>query len=247
MLTRTNGEEITISVADLKSVRLEAEPSQLGPARANEVSGEFETSLRQLAEAKLDAGGDRRLKTEIEFLIARVSGQQAIQDTTKAEDAIMLLQAFRKANPSNFRYLEATLLEAELQSAVSEFEDARLLLQEVRQAGVDGFQLQAGSALGHTLLAAGDISGALKAFDTVIQRSAKDSTAAAAKFEALLGRALCQQQQDNLDEAIATLNAIIADAPSAETGTLSKAWVRKGDLHATTGRVQNGIDGIFAC
>lgn len=229
-LKRTNGQEEVISVSDLKSVQFEGEPSSLGPARTTERSGAFDTSLERLKEAKLEYSGARKeIKTEIDFLVARVQGKQALTDPTKIDAAKETLQAFRTANKSNFRYLEATLLQAALHSAKKESSEGKVLLKEVQASPVKGYQLQAGVDLGRLLLASGDAAGALTAFDDVVGKSQGDKSAAGALYDGMLGRALCLKQQNQIDEALKVLEEVISQAAPSETRTLAEAWVRKGD------------------
>jgi TolA-binding protein len=45
----------------------------------------------------------------------------------------------------------------------------------------------------------------------------------------MLGKALCQQKQGLIDEAIATVDEVISKASESESQTLARAWVLKGD------------------
>jgi tetratricopeptide (TPR) repeat protein len=230
VLKRTNGEEITISVSNLKGVRFDKEPLELNPARTNERSGAFEVALTRFKEVQSAyTGGDKRLKTDLEFMIARVLGKQALTDPSKVDAAKESLGKFRTANKDNFRYLEATLLQASIHALGGETDAGKLLLDEVQASSVKGFQLQAGVDKGRLLLIADDASGALQSFDDVIQKSQGDESATAAMYDGLLGRAMCLKQQSSLDDAITTLEEVIEKAPPTETRTLAEAWVRKGD------------------
>jgi tetratricopeptide (TPR) repeat protein len=230
VLRRTNGEEISISVSNLKDVRFDKEPLELSGARSNERSGALDTALTRYKDVQSEyTGGDKRLKTDLEFLIARVVGKQALTDPSKADAASDALQKFRTANKDNFRYLEATLLQASIHSLKGETDAGKLLLDEVQTSSVKGYQLQAGVDKGRLLLLADDASGALQSFDDVIQKSQGDESATGAMYDGLLGRAMCLKQQSSLDESIKTLDEVIAKAPPTETRILAEAWIRKGD------------------
>ncbi|MCP4175484.1 MAG: tetratricopeptide repeat protein [Fuerstiella sp.] len=230
VLKRTNGEEISISVSNLKNVRFDKEPLELSPARSNERSGALDVALTRYKEVQSEyTGGDKRLKTDLEFLIARVVGKQALTDPSRADAANKALEEFRSTNKDNFRYLEATLLQASIHALNGETDAGKLLLDEVQASGVKGYQLQAGVDKGRLLLLADDTAGALQSFDDVIQKSKGDESATGAMYDGLLGRAMCLKQQSSLDESIKTLDEVIDKAPPAETRTLAEAWVRKGD------------------
>ncbi|MCP4786973.1 MAG: tetratricopeptide repeat protein [Fuerstiella sp.] len=232
VLKRTNGEEISISVANLKEVRFDKEPSGINAARINERSGALDTALTRFRKEQSDyTGGDKRLKTDLEFLIARVVGKQALTDPSKVDAANESLKSFRTANKSSFRYLEATLLQASIHALKGETDAGKLLLTEVQASPVKGFQLQAGVDLGRLLLVAGDAAGALQSFEDVIQKSQGDASATGAMsmYNGLLGRAMCLKQQNSVEDSIKTLDEVIKKAPPTETRTLAEAWVRKGD------------------
>lgn len=230
IVKRTNGEEVSISVADLKKVQFDGEPTELTPARSNERSGALDVALEKfLAVQKSGAGKDPRLRKELEFLIARVKGKQALLDPAQADPAIEALTAFRSANKTHYRYLEATLLQASIHGVKGQADEGRTLLTEVQQSTVERYQLQAGVDLGRLLLSSGSAPEAQAAFDDVIAKSTGKPESAGAMYDGMLGKALCLKQQNQIDEAVKTLDAVIKDAPPSETRTLAEAWVRKGD------------------
>lgn len=241
-VVRTNGEEVTISVANLKSVQFDGEPTTLTPARANERSGALDAALTKMTEIQTSYGGsDTRLKQELEFLVARIKGKQALTDPAKVDEALDALNKFRTANKTNFRYLEATLLQASVHGLKGEVDEGKALLTEVQQSAVEGFQLQAGVKLGRLLLDAGDAAGAQTAFDDVIGKSQGKEDAAAAMYDSMLGKALCLKAQNQMDEAVTTLDEVIDKAPPAETRTLAEAWVRKGDCFRQQQKVKPAL------
>ncbi|MFY9253711.1 MAG: tetratricopeptide repeat protein [Fuerstiella sp.] len=242
VLKRTNGQEETVSVADLKSVQFDGEPSALNPARSTERSGALDSALTKMLDIQKNFDGSSApAKTDLAFIIARIMGKQALTDAAKVPAAIDELNKFRTANRKNFRYLEATLLQASIQAASNQTDEARTLLTEVQNSPVKGFQLEAGVQLGRLLLASGDPAAALTAFKDVADKTTGDPLAKAALYEAMLGKALCQKQQGQLDEAIKTLNDVIAQASESETETLAEAWVRKGDCFRQKNQMKDAL------
>jgi tetratricopeptide (TPR) repeat protein len=230
VIKRTNGEEVTVVVSNLKAVQFDGEPTNLNQARSNERSGALDTALEKIQEINASgSGSDKRLKIELQFLMARIMGKQALTDPEKVAAARDALEKFRTANKTNFRYLEATLMQAAVEREADAVDASKALLQEVQQSPVAGFQLQAGVDLGRLLLKAGDAAGAQSAFEAVIQKSQGDESALAAMYDSMLGKAMCLKQQNSIDEAITILNEVIAKASASETRTLAEAWVRKGD------------------
>lgn len=229
-ITTTGGKTEVIPVSDIKTIRFDQEPSLLAQAQSNERSGALDSALEKYRQIQTESGsGDKRLGPELQFLIARTLVKQALADPAIRDDARKAMQEFRTANKSNFRYLEASLLEASLAVEMNDNAGAQVILTEVQASPVKGFQLQAGVQLGRSLLLAGDATAALAAFEQVVQQSTGDAGSSTALFDSRLGRALCLQKQDNTDQAITAIDEIIAQAPESETRVLAEAWNHKGD------------------
>jgi len=226
-----NGQTQEIPVSDIFSIRYDMEPPTLTQGQSNERSGSLDAAMEKYKQVQAEYGGDdKRLVVDVKFLIARTMVKGALANPAAAAEAKKAINAFRTENKNNFRYLEATLLEAQLLATdPAGAGAAKALLSEVQAAPVKGFQLQAGVQLGRLLLASDDAEGALTAFEQVIQQSAGETGATAALFDGMLGKAQCQQKQGQTDDAIATLNEVISKASESETQTLAKAWILKGD------------------
>ena len=230
VLQRTNKEEVTISVADIKAVQFEGEPSTMTQVRSIERSGAFDSALAKLEEVeKVFDSANRNAKPNLQFLKARIKAKQALTNPQLADEAVATLQAFRTANATSFRYLEATLLQAALHALKQQTDEGKTLLMEVQNSAVPGFQLQAGVDLGKLLLTAGDLPAALQSFEGVISQCQNKPALSAALYNGMQGKAMCLLKQNQTDDAIGTLDEVISKAPEAETATLASAWILKGD------------------
>jgi len=226
-----NGQAQEIPVSDVLTIRYDMEPPTLSQAQSSERSGALDVALEKYRLIQKEYGGeDRRLVSDLKFLIARTQVRMALANPAEATAASKAISDFRSENKTNFRYLEATLLEAELLSLdAAKAADARTLLSDVQKSDVKGYRLQAGVQLGLLLLSGRDTAGAMMAFDGVVQESAGDAASSAAFYDASLGKAMCQKSDGKLDESIAALNEVIGKASESESRTLARAWVLKGD------------------
>jgi tetratricopeptide (TPR) repeat protein len=227
----SGGQTEEIPVSDIFAVRFDGEPPTLSQAQSNERSGSLDTALTRYQEIQQEYDGEnKQLVTDLKFLIARTKVKAALADPARRDEAIKAIQSFRSENKTNFRYLESTLLEAQLVATdAARVEDARQLLREVEASSVKGYQLQAGVQLGRLLLGANNLAEALTAFDKVIQQSAGDAGSTGALLDGLLGRAMCLQKQGQSGEAVRSLDEVISRAGESATQTLAEAWVLKGD------------------
>lgn len=226
----SNGKVEVVPVSNIRAVRFDQEPSLLVQAQSNERSGALDAALEKYKQVKSELGGaDRRIATEVDFLIARTMVKQALADPALQPAAKETISEFRTSAPTNFRYFEACLLEASMAAATGDAATAQSLLQEVQSSPVKGFQLQAGVQLGRLLLQNGNVAEAQAAFDQVIQQSTGDPSSVSALFDGMLGKALCLQQQGDLAAAIAGFDEVISKASESDTRVLAEAWNRKGD------------------
>ena len=226
----SNGKLETVPVSDIRGVRFDQEPALLSQAQSNERSGSLDAALQKYRDVQKDPGsGDKRVAVEVEFLIARTLVKQALADPALQDEAKQAISKFRSESKSNFRYLESCLLEASIASATGDSETAKSLLQEVQSSTVRGFQLQAGVQLGRLLLQSNSVLEAQQAFEQVISQSTGDPGSVSALFDGMLGKALCLQQQGQLNEALNGFEDVIAKASESDSRVLAEAWNRKGD------------------
>jgi tetratricopeptide (TPR) repeat protein len=226
----SSGREEVVSVADIRTLRFDQEPTLLAQAQSNERSGALDAALQKYRDVQASYNGrNKRLETDLVFLIARTLVKLSLMDPAIREEAAKAISEFRTGNKNNFRYLEATLLQASLLAVNRDSAAARALLEEVQSAPVPGYQLQAGVQLGQLLLADGNAAEALSAFDAVVSQAEGDPNSVAAYWSGLLGRASCQQQQGQLDDAIATVEQVIGLTGENDAGIAARAWVHKGD------------------
>ncbi len=226
-----NGQTQEVPVSDVATVRFDMEPPTLSQAQAAERGGSLDLALKSYKQIQLEyAGDDKRLVTDLKFLIARTQVRLAMANPAEVAAATKAISTFRTENPNNFRYLEASLLEADLLAQdPAQTEAARSILTKVLESPVKGFALQAGVQLGMLLLKSKDTPGALAAFDKVIADSQNDPNAVSALYDGQLGKALCLKADGKADEAIAVLDEVIAKASDTATRTLARAWLLKGD------------------
>ncbi|MFM7058490.1 MAG: tetratricopeptide repeat protein [Planctomycetota bacterium] len=226
-----NGQTQEVPVSDVATVRFDMEPPTLSQALAAERGGSLASALTSYKQIQLEYGGDdKRLVTDLKFLIARTQVRLAMANPAEVPAAAKAISAFRTENPNNFRFLEASLLEADLLSQdPAQAEAARGILTKVQESPVKGFALQAGVQLGMLLLKSKDTPAALAAFDKVIADSQNDPNSVSALYDGQLGKSLCLKADGKADEAITILDDVIAKASESETRTLARAWLLKGD------------------
>ena len=226
-----NGQTQEVPVSDVMTVKFDMEPPTLSQAQAAERSGSLDFALQKYKEIQLEYNGDdKRLATDLKFLVARTQVKLALANPADIPAATKAINTFRTENPNNFRFLEASLLEADIIAQdPAQTDAAKAILAKVQESSVKGYALQAGVQLGLLLLKSKDNAGALAAFDKVITDSQNDANALSALYDGMLGKALCLKADSKADEAITILDEVINKASESETRTLARAWLLKGD------------------
>ena len=151
--------------------------------------------------AKSSSGASANVKSDVEFLTARVTLKLAGADASKLADAISKLDKFIKDHPQSYRFYEAIELLGQAQVGAKDYAAAKTTLAKLATAPWNDLKMAAQSAEARLLLAQDDIGGARAAFDAVAKVDAKTPNERARKHEAMLGGANCLLHEKKYEEA----------------------------------------------
>ena len=166
------GEMIEVPANDIISVRWGAEPAELNLARSAEDSGNLARALEQLKTSAGNAGTNAAVKTEIEFLTARVNARVALeQDVSKLEAASAQLEGFVKGNSDNFRYFDALQLLGAVQLAAEDYVGAETSFSKLARAPWSDYKMAAQNSTAKLAFQKGDLAAALAAYEQVLSQS----------------------------------------------------------------------------
>lgn len=194
---RTGG-NVTIPVDDVVRVRFDDEPASLNLARTSELNGSLDRALDGFNKAKAANKGDKKLATELDFLIARTYSRMASASAEKSDKAVELLTAFTKTHTNNIRFYEATSLLSSIYLQKGDIAKARETVAPLNSAPVKSLKMTAQIIEGRALLAEQNPAEAAKAFQTAAAMAGNEPSEKAKGLEGLLGSAICQQRQSTL-------------------------------------------------
>jgi tetratricopeptide (TPR) repeat protein len=226
--TTLGGKEEKIPANDVLGIEFKADPLGLSLARSNERGGNLSQALTGYQEA-LASGPTGFVKAEISFLIARVSAKIALADQSQAPAAITKLKVFLDENRDNFRFYEAHLLMAEISLLTGDSSTAEQSYALVEQAPWEDIKMAGKIGTARGLIARNDFGGARAILDAVAAVNPTNEQERARKFEAILGQAECLKGQNQLDEAISSLQQVIDGVTADDTRLLAEAYLRQGD------------------
>ena len=234
---------VKIPANDIASVEWEGERPQMKIARNSEKSGRFEDALTKYAEELKQAGTKARLKADIQFLIARTTAKIALADPKRLDEAATKLEAFRKANGTNFRYYECLGYLGEIYLIKKDATNAKAIFTLMAVAASADVKLSARNSSARLLLQQDDVAGALKEYQAVVAAAGTAKTAAelSRKYEAMLGTATCLQQQKKYDEAVKALDDVITQVSPQDTKIQAGAYLRQGDCLQALGKPKDAL------
>jgi tetratricopeptide (TPR) repeat protein len=237
---RTNKKEYRIPANDIDRIRWESENPQVSQNRIEEHNGQFDKAIAGYQAALKDATNDN-LRTDLQFQIARATATKALKDEDKYDDAIELLEKFRTAHSTNFRYYEALRLLAQLYMTKGDIDKGNSALQAMADAPWTDFKMETDILKAKVALAHDDVAGALKALDGVISVKPANLAETSRRYEALLTKASCLQKQTKYQQATDVLTGILDEASDEDTKTLAEACIRLGDCCQAGGRTKEAI------
>jgi tetratricopeptide (TPR) repeat protein len=238
-----NKKEERIPANEIERVEWDGEPATMKLARSAEERGNLLDALAKYEEVRGQVQGNQtNLKTDLEFLIARVTAKLAKADPSKVDPAAQKLDAYRNANANSFRYYDTLLLLGEMYLAKKDYANAEPIFEQLgNEAPWDDYKMAAKIAKGRLLLRKDDVAGAQTHFEAVANQPAKTDAEKARQYEARLGLATCLQRQNKFEEAAAELDQIIKQAPAGDTKTMGEAYLRKGDNLLAAGQKKDAL------
>jgi tetratricopeptide (TPR) repeat protein len=237
---RTNKKEYRIPANEIERIRWESENAQVSQNRIEERNGQYDKAIAGYQSA-LQAATNENLRADLEFQIARATAAKAFKDEDQYEPAIDLLEKFRTAHSTSFRYYEALRLLAQLYMNKGEVEKGNSALQAMADAPWTDFKMETDILKAKVALAHDDVAGALKSLESVISVAPSTPAERSRRYEALLTKAACLQKQSKFQPATDVLTGILDEASDEDTKTLAETCIRLGDCYQAGGRTKEAI------
>lgn len=220
-----NGDPIKVPANDIASIKWEGEPAKLNIARGNEDRGLLDQALETYTEVHKDANG--KLKTHLEFLIARTLAKQALEDASKIDEAVKKLEAFSKND--HFAHFETMSLLGQIHAAKGDFAKSQAAYEALGKAPWNDFKMASKIAVGRMQLKQNDVAGAEKTFSEAASGKAETDAEKARLAEAQVGKAACLVKQMKIDDGLKLIDEVIKTTSVDEARAMAEAYVIQGD------------------
>lgn len=223
------GANVKVPADEIERLRFNAESPKLNLARNSERTGLLDRALEGYTEIVGSLNGP--VKTDTEFLIARTKAKQAVADPAKVDDALKDLEQVLAAQANGFRYFETLNWLGQVQMAKGDYPAARTRFDALAAAPMKSYQMAGKVAIGRLLLAQDKPAEAQQQFDAVVAMQADTPAETVSRQDAMLGKARCQQLQQNYTEAIASLTEIVEKTSIEEHELHARANLQLGDCY----------------
>lgn len=241
-VTPKTGAAVKIPANDVASISWTGEPATVNVVRGDEAGGRLARALdgytKALEALKSPPPG---LKADLEFAIARTTAKIALADSTKLDDAVKKLEAFRATQADNYNYYECQSFLGQVHATKKDYIKAKLAFDQLGKAPWKDYQMASKIAGGRLLLLENKADEAAAAFDAVIAMKAGNPGEELQRQEAMLGKAKILTTQSKLDDAVKMLDEVIAKAAPEDRRVQAEAYVRQGDCLQAQGKDKDAL------
>ncbi|MGD0899518.1 MAG: hypothetical protein ABR915_16925 [Thermoguttaceae bacterium] len=229
-----------IPVNEIKSIKFDDEPPALFPARSFIAEGRYAEAIDKLSSAE---SSRPNIAGEIDYLKAYCAAELALSGNGDVAAAGDQMLEFAKGHETSYHYLQACELIGNLLVAKGAYSRAEPYYRKLAEAPWPDYKMRAGVAIGRALLAQGKAAEASKAFDEAIGGEGAGGLAEAQRMAAKVGKARCLAAANKLDEAIKSLENIIANADADDADLHALAY---NALGTTLRQARKPQEALFA-
>jgi tetratricopeptide (TPR) repeat protein len=241
VVIKTGATEKRFPVNDIDWIQFDAEPSDLTQARNAVRAGRNDNALTLLD--KIDTAKIERseIVKDIEFYKALALARLALSGSGSKADAGKKLLAFEKANGDSFHYFETCEALGNLLAGLDKFDQAENYYHKLAEAPWPDYKIRAGVLIGRALVGQKVYDRAIKQFDDVLAIDASGKEAERQKLAATLGRAAALAGAGKTDEAIKSVEAIIAKADAENLELHARAYTILGNCYQAAGKKKEAL------
>jgi len=241
-ITTTGGEQV-VAAENVKRITLDADPNELKSARNNALNTQYNRVLTELDKMG-DPPNDKFVLGEVAFYRALAASKLALsgEEGTLTEAAIVAGKFVNSPSAQNsYHFYEGVELFGDLAMALGKPEAAeknyaKLLASQSKTVLLSGY-----TKVAEAQLAQGKFDEAQKSFDQAIAVESTNPDAARLKLFAGIGRANCQAELDNADEAITYLQDLIKNQDSSQNDLFARAYNALGKCYLKQGKQKEAV------
>ncbi len=228
-------------VNEIESVTFDAEPNELTQARFAVVAGRYDDAISLLD--KVDTKDITRdaLASDVDFYRGFAAARLALGGSGSIAESGKVLLAFEKSHNTSFHYFEVCETLGDLLVAIGNHDKAVSFYDKLAAAPWPDYKLRAGVLGGRALVAKKEFDSAIAKFDAVVASSATGKEADRHKLAAALGKAQALAGAGKADDAVRSVEEIIAKADAENQELHARAYNVLGNCHKTAGKKKEAL------
>ena len=229
------------AVNEVETVTFDAEPGDLTQARNAVRAGRYEDALALLEKIAVGSLNRDEIVQDVEFYKALAAARLALAGSGSKADAGKKLLAFEKAHKTSFHYFETCEALGDLLAALNKFDQAESYFAKLGSAPWPDYKMRAGVLAGRALVGQKEYARALARFEEVLATEATGKEADRQKLAATLGKAAALVGGGKSDEAIKSVEEIIAKADPENVELHARAYNILGNAYRGAGKKKEAL------
>ena len=240
----------TIPVNEVELVNFDSEPTELAQARVAAHAGRYEDALTLLGKINADSVVRPEVASDIEYYKAFCAARLALAGVGSKAEAGRSLLNFEKAHKTSLHYYQACATLGDLLVALGKFDQekdgktlagAESYYNKLAEAPWPEYKQRAALLVGRALIARKQFEAAIDKFDEVLASTAEGKEAEQNKLAAALGKASAMAGAGKTDEAIKSIEDIIAKADPENQELHARAYNALGNCFKAAGKIKEAI------
>lgn len=226
---------------EIRKISFQGDPAGLTRAREFAIDGQYQQALDELKAVDFNEFARDVIKADAEYyrLLSRAKLALAGQGDRKA--AINEAMAFARTHSNSFHFFSVAKLLGDLHLASKAHEQAIQFYGYLSKAPSAESKIEARYLTGVAQLDQGDIAAAEKAFSDVAAVEVNSADALRWKTLAKAGQAVALAKSGKGDEAVATVNKLVAELIPTDIEMAARIYNAQGAAYEATGDIEGAI------
>jgi tetratricopeptide (TPR) repeat protein len=232
-------------VNEISRVLFAGEPSELNSARNAIAQRNWSLALTELKKLDGQTFSSRYVSSDVAYYKALCQARLAMTEGGDKGAAQATLFEWAKANATSHHFYDAAETLGDLAAASGDYGNAAKFYKGLASAPWDDYQMRGNIAVGRSLLAQQDFSGALDTFEAVIGSPISTPEANAQKQYALVGKGNCLAGLGQANEGLALLNDLVNKNDPADAVLFARTYNALGNAYLKLNRNKDALQAFL--
>jgi tetratricopeptide (TPR) repeat protein len=241
IVVEVRGQQRAVPVNEVKRVSFVDEPQELKRARDAVLTGNYESAYDDLKAINPASIQRDFVKQDYAFYLAYSMGKLALSGGGDKAAAAKAMLDFVGTARNSFHFYEAAELLGDLAIGLQSYDGAVRYYGAIAKAPFPEYQMKGGVLEGRALMAQGKFAEAAAKFDAVISGSIDTPAATREKRMAEIGKAVCQAESGQHEQAIQALQVIIQENDASDMELFGRAYNALGRCHLKANRAKEAL------